>query len=263
MLNPSAVPLPFCVALSLATQPVSAVTHVLIAVLSIIFFWILSVAISRWQVFNSESEYEHLTSPVFGALGVGSIFLHIELDWSIFSALFFNDLHMFCRYLHILCIYISTCRACLAYFMHICAYNCILKAFFLHIPCYFCRSAAYVHIFGLYICILLLILACIVCIYAYLLLFWVYIAYILYTAYSSSVSPLLKIVVFNSKELTNWDLFAGISVMRCSAILKHKEKGHFILNTQVHWSSMQADEGWKSLSSGLLFFCIFENSGKN
>ena len=33
-------------------------------------------------------------------------------------------------------------------------------------------------------------------------------------------------VVFDSKELTNRDRFASIVVMRCAAILKHKEKGH-------------------------------------
>ena len=32
-------------------------------------------------------------------------------------------------------------------------------------------------------------------------------------------------------ELTNRDRFAGIVVMRRTAILKHKQKGHFNLNT--------------------------------
>ena len=39
-----------------------------------------------------------------------------------------------------------------------------------------------------------------------------------------------------SKELTNRDQpeFAGIVVMRRTAILKHKQKGHFNLNTQAN-----------------------------
>ena len=41
-------------------------------------------------------------------------------------------------------------------------------------------------------------------------------------------------IVFDSKELTNSDRFAGIAVMRQTAILKHKEKGHFNLNTQAN-----------------------------
>ena len=43
----------------------------------------------------------------------------------------------------------------------------------------------------------------------------------------------VEALVFDSKELTNGDRFAGIAVMRCTAILKHKEKGHFNLNTQT------------------------------
>ena len=44
-------------------------------------------------------------------------------------------------------------------------------------------------------------------------------------------------VVFDSKELTISQAetgFAGTVVMRCAAILKHKEKGHFNLNTQAN-----------------------------
>ena len=43
--------------------------------------------------------------------------------------------------------------------------------------------------------------------------------------------PKRQAVVFYMKKLTNWDQLAGIIVMQCTAILKHKAKGHFNLNT--------------------------------
>ena len=53
---------------------------------------------------------------------------------------------------------------------------------------------------------------------------------------ATDTGPTDQAVVFDSKELTNWDGFAGIVVVRCAAILRHKEQGHFNLNTQANWT---------------------------
>ena len=45
------------------------------------------------------------------------------------------------------------------------------------------------------------------------------------SACRTEVCKIMMAVVFDSKELTNRDRFADIVVMRCTAILKHKEKG--------------------------------------
>ena len=68
VLKLSAAPLPFCVALSPSVQWVHWHARFYIAALSILFSWISSVAISRWQAFNPQHEHpssavlEHLES---------------------------------------------------------------------------------------------------------------------------------------------------------------------------------------------------------